>query len=105
MIYDVHCYRCRYGTVRDQLKLYEEQGRAAHIRHLGKAVVFGYGETGQVDSYTHIVAYEDMADRAKRRAALLADPEWQAYMKASAAAAYIVSRENYILNAAPFVTR
>ena len=36
MIFDVHQYKCRYGTVQAQVKLYEEKGMAVHQRHLGK---------------------------------------------------------------------
>lgn len=105
MIYDVHQYRCRYGTVDAQLKLFEEQGRAAHVRHLGKALVFGYGETGEVDGFTHVISYDDLADWAQRRAALVADPEWQAFVKTSRETGYILGRENRILRAASFVGR
>ena len=102
MIFDVHQYKCRYGTVRAQVKLYEEKGMAVHQRHLGKPAVFGIGETGDVDSYTHVMVFEDAADRESRRAALGADPEWQAYLAACREAGNIVSRENHTLLAASF---
>ena len=66
MIVDVHQYQCRYGTVQAQVKLYEEKGRP---------VVFGVGEAGDVDSCTHVMAFENAADRENRRAALAADPK------------------------------
>ena len=102
MIFEVHQYKCRYLGAPAQIKLYDELGRAAHERHCGKPAVFGVGETGEVDSYTHIMSYEDNADRARRREALLADPEWQAYMKACREAGNILSREIHVLRAAPF---
>ena len=102
MIFDVHLHKCRYGTVQAQVKLYEEKGLAAHQRHLGRPVVFGVGDTGDVDSYTHVMAFENAADRESRRAALAADPEWRAYLAACREADYIVSRENHTLLAASF---
>ena len=102
MIFDVHQYKCRYGTVQAQVKLYEEKGMAVHQRHLGMPVVFGIGETGDVDSYTHVMAFENAAERESRRAALAADPEWHAYLAACRQAGNIVSRENYTLRAASF---
>ena len=104
MIFEVHQYKCRYATAAAQVALYEEKGRAAHERHCGKPVVFGTGGTGDVDSYTHIMAYENAADRESRRAALLADPEWQEYMNASREAGNILGREIHLLQAAPFLT-
>ncbi len=99
MIYDVHQYSCRYGTLHQHLALYKELGRAAQERHLGTPVVYGTGETGDLESYTHIWAYDDMADRERRRAAMLADPDWQAFRKASFKNGYVVSRRSYILRA------
>ncbi len=105
MIFDVHKHKCRYGTVQAQVKLYEEKGLAAHQRHLGRPVVFGVGDTGDVDSYTHVMAFENAADRESRRAALAADPEWRAYLAACREADYIVSRENHTLVAASFLEK
>ena len=53
-------------------------------------------------SYVHIWAYQDVADRAARRAAMWADPDWLAYTKLSAEAGYLIKQENRILVAAPF---
>ena len=102
MIFDVHRYKCRYRTAPDQLKLYEEMGHAAHLRHFGEPVVFGMGETGDMDSYTHVWAFKDAADRERRRAALIEDPEMQAFIQAGQEAGYVLSRESYIVKAAPF---
>ena len=43
-------------------------------------IAYMYAETGDVNTIVHQWAYEDAADRAKRRAAMLADPEWQIYL-------------------------
>ena len=50
-------------------------------------------ETGLVNSYVHIWCYEDVADRAKKRAAMQADPGWQEFMKKSAELGALVSAE------------
>jgi hypothetical protein len=42
------------------------------------------------------------ADRANKRAAMQADPEWQAFLKVSAEAGYLTQQENKLLTAAPF---
>ncbi len=59
-------------------------------------------ETGPLNTYVHVWAYENAADRERRRAAMQADPEWQAFLKLSGEAGYLIQQENKILTAAPF---
>jgi hypothetical protein len=47
-------------------------------------------------------AYDDVADRQEKRAAMQADPEWQAYLKESAELGYLIRQENSLLIPAPF---
>ena len=103
MIYDHRTYTCRPGTIRRQLQLYAAHGFEPQRRHLGEPVLFGQVETGDVNSYVHIWAYRDAADRAERRAAMAADPDWQAYLERSAEAGFLVRQENRILVRAPFL--
>ncbi|MBY8978040.1 NIPSNAP family protein [Rhodobacteraceae bacterium NNCM2] len=102
MIYDHRTYTCRPGTIKKHLKLYEEHGWEVQKRHLGQPALYGAVETGDVNSYVHVWVYEDAADRAKRRAALAADPDWQKFLKMSAEAGNLVSQVNTILTPAPF---
>ncbi len=97
MIYDHRTYRCRPGTLKSQLALYETYGWAAQRRHLGDPVIYALTETGDVNSYVHVWAYVDAADRAARRAAMQADPDWQLYLEKSADAGHLVAQENKIL--------
>jgi hypothetical protein len=102
MIFDHRVYVCKPGTLPAQMKLYEEHGKAPQEKHLGKPVLYGITETGVVNSYIHVWAYEDAADRATRRAAMQADPDWQTFLKRSAEAGNLISQQNQILTAAPF---
>lgn len=102
MIWDHRTYTCRPGTIKKHMKLYEEHGWAIQSRHLGQPVIYGQVETGDVNSYVHVWQFEDAADRASKRAAMAADPEWQAYLAKSAEAGYLVSQVNKILVPAPF---
>jgi len=102
MIYDHRTYTCRPGTIKRQLALYEAHGFEVQKRHLGEPVLYAVTETGDVNSYVHVWAYEDAADRAKRRAAMAADPDWQAFLEKSAEAGYLLHQENKILQPAPF---
>lgn len=102
MIFDHRTYTCRPGTIQQQLALYEEHGLRVQVRHLGEPALYGVTETGPINSYIHVWAYESAADREQRRAAMQADPEWQIYLKLSAEAGYLVAQENRILVAPGF---
>jgi len=102
MIYDHRTYVCRPGTMRKHLALYAEHGYHAQLRILGKPLLFAQTETGDVNAYVHIWPYADAADRAARRARLVADPDWQAYLAKSAEAGYLVSQVNTIMVPTPF---
>lgn len=102
MLLDVRTYTCRPGTIKAHLELYEKYGFAAQKRHLGEPLAYLITETGPQNTFTHIWVYEDAADRAKKRAAMQADPDWQNYLKKSAEAGYLVSQENRLMTPAPF---
>lgn len=102
MIFDHRTYTCRPGTIKKHLKLYAEHGYAAQSRHLGKPLLYGQVETGDVNSYVHVWVYKDAADRAARRSAMASDPEWQAFLKLSAEAGNLVSQVNQIITPAAF---
>ncbi len=102
MIYDHRTYTCHPGTIKKQLALYEEFGWAAQTRNLGKPILFAATETGDVNTYIHIWAYKDAADRADKRAAMQADPDWITYLTKSAEAGFLLSQTNAILTSAPF---
>ena len=104
MIFDHRTYTCRPGTIKKHMALYENKGWAIQSRHLGQPLMYAVTETGNVNAYVHIWVYQDAADRAARRAALGADPEWLTYLKASAEAGYLVSQENKILTPVSFVS-
>jgi hypothetical protein len=102
MIFDHRTYTLKPGTIKAHLDLYEKHGFAVQSKHLGKLVLYATTEVGDVNSYVHIWAYKDVADRAARRAAMQADPEWQAYLKKSSELGALIKQENKILVATSF---
>ena len=102
MIFDHRTYTCRPGTIKKQLALYEEHGLPAQARNLGAPFLYAMTEVGDVNSYVHVWAYQSLADRTERRAAMAADPDWQAYLERSAAAGHLIRQENKILVATSF---
>ena len=104
MLYDVRTYVCRPGTIKAHLAIYAEHGYDVQRKHLGEPVVYLQTETGNVNSYIHIWAYQDAQDRAQRRAAMQADPKWVAYVKLSGEAGYLVSQNNQLMTPVSFVS-
>jgi hypothetical protein len=102
MLFDVRTYTCRPGTIKQHMELYAELGMGAQKRHLGEPVFYGITETGPVNSYVHIWAYENAGDRETKRAAMWADPEWQNYTRQSAEKGYLIAQENKLMTPAPF---
>jgi hypothetical protein len=105
MLLDHRTYICRPGTLKRHLALYEQHGWAVQTRHLGMPFAYLTTETGDVNSYVHIWMYEDAADRARRRAALQADPAWAAYLEMSAEAGYLLKQENKHMIPVPFAPK
>ncbi len=102
MIFDHRTYTVKPGTMPKQMELYQKHGLAPQTKHLGPPVFYGITETGPINTYVHVWGYRDAADRAQRRAAMQADPDWQAYLQKSHEAGCLIAQENKILTAPPF---
>ncbi len=102
MLLDHRTYTVRPGTLPAHLKIYEEYGRAAQVKHLGEPLAYLITETGEINTYVHIWKYKDAADRATRRASMMADPAWQTYQQKSGEAGYLIKQENKLMTPAPF---
>ena len=102
MIVDHRTYTVRPGTIRKQLALYEKHGFAAQKRHFGEPHAYLVSETGDVNTYVHIWVYDDVADRAAKRAAMMKDPEWLAYLEMNAEAGYLLKQESKLMSPVAF---
>ena len=102
MLYDHRTYICRPGTINKHLELYKAHGMEPQTRNLGQPLMYATTETGNPNAYIHIWAYKDAADRATRRAAMQADPDWQEYLRISAEAGYLESQLNTLLTPVDF---
>ena len=100
MIVDQRTYTLKPGTVAKYFEEYEKQALKIQLKHLGRLVGYFHSEIGTLNQIVHIWAYESLAERDQRRAAMAADPEWQAWIKVSRD--YLVTQENAILKEAPF---
>ena len=102
MLVDHRTYTVRPGTMAKQMALSQEYGLKAQTRHLGQPLAYLITESGEVNTYIHIWVYKDAADRATKRAAMQADPEWQTFMQKNAEAGFLIAQRNNLMNDAPF---
>jgi hypothetical protein len=67
--------------MKEYVERYEREGKEIQTRHLGQPVGW-YTSTdiGALNQVVHLWAYESLEDRARRRAAMAADSEWQAFV-------------------------
>jgi hypothetical protein len=102
VLVDHRTYLIKPGKMQAYLDLYEKHGFPAQVRHLGKPMAYMVTESGEMNSTVHIWVYEDAADRAKRRAGMMADPDWQNYLKLSGEAGYIEKQTTKLMTPAKF---
>jgi hypothetical protein len=78
MIVDHRTYDVSPGRLADYVALYRASGWAVQKRHLGTCLGWHVStDIGVLNQIVHLWAFETLQDRADRRAALAADPDWQ----------------------------
>ncbi|MCK9511128.1 MAG: NIPSNAP family protein [Pigmentiphaga sp.] len=100
MLVEQRTYTTVPGKWRDYLALYEAEGMAIQQRILGRMVGYYTSEIGELNQIVHMWAYQDLNERAERRAALMADPQWLAYV--AKMMPLLVRQESRILTPARF---
>ncbi|MFP6561816.1 NIPSNAP family protein [Paraburkholderia sp. B3] len=100
MYYEIRTYRIKTGAVPAYLKLVEEEGIELQKQYLGQLVGYFFSEIGPQNQIVHIWAYPGLDERERRRAALAADPAWQAF--APKIQALMEEMENKIMKPARF---
>lgn len=80
MYYEVRTYRLKNGAIPAYIKVVGEEGIEIQKRHLGTLVAYLSSEIGPINEIVHIWAFESLDDRDRRRAGLMADPAWQAFL-------------------------
>ena len=102
MLVDHRLYRIRPGAMAAYLDNYEKLGFVPQTRHLGQPVAYMFSESGEINTLVHIWAYDDAADRMKRRAAMQADPEWQVFARKNAESGNLVQQTTMLMTPAKF---
>ena len=103
MIFDQRIYTARPGRLQPHVELFGKYGMDVYRRHVGEPVLIGVAESGGLNTYVHIWAYQDAAHREEVRDRIHHDPGWLELRKQSAAAGgNLVHQVNSILVPAPF---
>ena len=100
MYVEERTYRLKIGTVPEYLRHYQEHGMRVQLKHLPHLVGYYFTEIGGLNCIVHMWAYESLDQRDKCRAAMGADPEWQAYI--SKTRPLMETQETRVLKCAPF---
>ena len=100
MIVEQRTYTLLPGKVAEYLRAYAAEGMSVQLAHLGNMVGYYSTETGPLNTVVHLWAYENAGDRETRRARMVADPAWQAYVKKIQP--LCIKQESCILIPAPF---
>jgi hypothetical protein len=97
VLVDHRTYRIKPGMTQAHLDIYEKHGLAAQTRHLGAPIAYMFAESGEINTVVHQWAYEDAADRARRRANMWADPEWLGYIQKLNESGYLVEQKTSLM--------
>jgi hypothetical protein len=100
MILDERSYAIHPAHVREYLEIYEAEGMALQVSHLGDLVGWFTTDIGVVNEVVHIWRYADLGDRERRRAAMEADPRWQAFRQRTSG--FVQSMRSRILRPTSF---
>jgi hypothetical protein len=94
---DYHVYT---GKLPELVRLYESEGIAIQTEILGGFVGAFTTDVGALSTYTSMWRYDSYAEREERRARLLADERWQAFLPKIQP--LIHTQQNRILVPTPF---
>ena len=100
MLYELRTYRLKVGAVPAYIKAVQDEGLAIQKRHLGQLIGYFSTDIGTLNQIVHLWAFDSLDDRDRRRAALLMDPQWLAFLPRLQA--LIEEMECRILRPTPF---
>jgi hypothetical protein len=98
-------YSVPVGLLDEFLSLYALEGYATQVQHLGEPLGYFTTEVGELGQVVHLWKYVDMADRERRRAALMNDPAWLAYRSNAGRRGHVKHQTNSIMRQVDFAAR
>src|SRR5438445_6777555 len=100
MYVEERMYTLKAGTAPEYLKYYPNDGMKVQLNHLQHMVGYYVNEVSTLNIIVHMWAYESLDQRDKCRAAMSADPDWQAYV--AKIRPLMERQETRIMKCAPF---
>ena len=101
MIVDHRTYNVYPGKLPAYLEIYKTEGLPLQKKYLGTCVGWYVStDIGTLNQVVHLWAYDSLADRAERRAALMKDAKWLAFIDKGMP--FLQSMENKILTPTDF---
>lgn len=100
MIVEERTYTTHPGKWREYLALYEAEGLPIQLRILGRMVGYYHTDIGELNEIVHLWAYQDLNERAERRARLMEDPGFRSYV--TKMMPLLQRQSSRILHPAPF---
>lgn len=98
-----HCIDvARPGCVPRHLALFERMALPVLSRHYGQPYLLACSESGELNLFLQVWAFDGADARSRRRRALLSDPAYHEYVEAIADASHLTSQRSAILLQAPF---
>ncbi|VCU71015.1 hypothetical protein PIGHUM_03095 [Pigmentiphaga humi] len=79
---EMRTYTLVPGGAAEYLRVYGESARALQARILGDLAGLYQTESGELNQLVFLWGYDSLDERARRRAALMQDPEFAAFRKA-----------------------
>jgi hypothetical protein len=95
MIVEQRTYVVQIGKSAEYIRAYEAEGMAIQTRILGRMIGYFTTEIGPLNQIIHMWGYDSFEERTRRRAELMADAGWQAYV--AKVRPLLVSQESKIL--------
>ena len=100
MIIEQRVYELKPGTAPEFLRAYEAEGLILQAEALGGLLGYFVSEVGELNRVVQLWGFDSFEDRAKRRAALSARPEWRAFLGKTVS--MVVSQRNELMTPAAF---
>jgi hypothetical protein len=80
VVVEERTYHVYTGKLAEVVRMYAEEGTELQQSYLGNLIGAFTVDIGDVSSIVHLWGYEDLADRAERRARLQADERWKSFL-------------------------
>ena len=80
MIVEQRDYHVFTGKLPELVRLYQDEGIELQKSYLGNLIGVFTTDIGALSTYTAMWGYDSFAEREERRARMLADERWQAFL-------------------------